>query len=400
MTATGCDRSNAAPLAGQRVLLLGKWLGMSKRDAQRLVRESGGVVLDRSEDATLVVVGEREAPGDPAAIRDVLDPPLRERAAAGSLAVISESQLWQRLGLVDREQQIHSLYTPAMLAGLLGESVATIRRWQRRGWIVPTREVRRLAYFDFAEVATAQRLKELLAAGMSLAAVGRALAALGRQLPHVKRPLAELSIVVEGRQLLVRQGDALAEPGGQLRFDFEAAGEAALGGEPDAEGAASIVAFTPRALPPATPEEMVQAATELEELGDVPAAADMLRAAMAAGGPRAELCFALAELLYQVHDLSAARERYYMAIELDEDYVEARANLGCVLFELGDKELAVSAFEGALAFHDDYADVHYHLGRTLDALARASEAEVHWRAFLRLSPSSPWADEARKRLGM
>jgi tetratricopeptide (TPR) repeat protein len=398
MTATGCDRSNAAPLAGQRVLLVGKWLGMSKRDAQRLVRDSGAIVLDRGDDATLVVIGEREAPGDPAALWDMLDPPLRERATAGALAVISESQLWQRLGLVDREQQIHSLYTPAMLAGLLGESVATIRRWQRRGWIVPTREVRRLAYFDFAEVATAQRLQELLAAGMSLGAVGRALATLGRHLPHVKRPLAELSVVVEGRQLLVRQGDALAEPGGQLRFDFEAADEASLAA--DAERDAGIVAFVPRALPPATPEEMVQAATELEEQGDAAAAADMLRAAMAAGGPRAELCFALAELLYQVHDLAAARERYYMAIELDEDYVEARANLGCVLFELGEKELAVSAFEGALAFHDDYADVHYHLGRTLDALERASEAVVHWQAFLRLSPSSPWADEARKRLGM
>ena len=68
-----------------------------------------------------------------------------------------------------------------------------------------------------------------------------------------------------------------------------------------------------------------------------------------------------------------------MAIELDEDYVEARSNLGCVLAELGDLELAVAAFEGALALHPDYADAHFHLGRTLDELARHDEAIPHWR---------------------
>ena len=100
-----------------------------------------------------------------------------------------------------------------------------------------------------------------------------------------------------------------------------------------------------------------------------------------------------------MHDLAAARERYYMAIELDEDYVEARANLGCVLAELGEKELAISAFQGALAYHDAYPDVHYHLGRILDEVGRSDEATVHWQSFLRLAPTSPWADEARERLG-
>jgi tetratricopeptide (TPR) repeat protein len=96
--------------------------------------------------------------------------------------------------------------------------------------------------------------------------------------------------------------------------------------------------------------------------------------------------------------LHGARERYYVAIELDEDYVEARANLGCVLAELGQLDLAVAALQGALAFHPDYADAHYHLARILDALGRRGEADSHWRAFLDLAPDSPWADEARQRL--
>jgi tetratricopeptide (TPR) repeat protein len=87
-----------------------------------------------------------------------------------------------------------------------------------------------------------------------------------------------------------------------------------------------------------------------------------------------------------------------MAIELDEDYVEARANLGCVLAETGQRELAVAAFEGALRYHADYADVHYHLARTLDELGRRDEAEVYWHAFLSMAPDSPWAHEAQQRL--
>ena len=96
--------------------------------------------------------------------------------------------------------------------------------------------------------------------------------------------------------------------------------------------------------------------------------------------------------------LSAARERYYVAIELDEDFVEARSNLGCVLAEQGDLALAEAAFRGALEFHPDYADAHYHLARLLDHAHRAAEAARHWQLFMNLAPASPWADEARDRM--
>jgi hypothetical protein len=42
--------------------------------------------------------------------------------------------------------------------------------------------------------------------------------------------------------------------------------------------------------------------------------------------------------------------------------------------------------------------VHYHLARTLDELGQSDKAIDHWRAFLVLSPDSPWAQQARDRL--
>ena len=388
-------------LAGKRVALVGKLAGMSRRDAVQLLREQGAVLLDGiAADADLVVVSENELPlasdGRAAAW---LDAATQQAVANGMLEVISETQLWQRLGLVDDEPDIHRLYTPAMLAELLGVEVAVVRRWHRRGLIRPAREVRRLPYFDFQEVATARRLVELLAAGMSPRAIERQLAALGRVLPDVARPLAQLSVIVEGKEILLRQGDGLIETGGQWRFDFEAgpADESSTAVGKPAFGQALRPEAGAIALP-TEPEQLCRLAAELEDDGQLAAAAEMYRAAMAAFGPKPDLCFQVADLLYRQGDLAGARERYYMAIELDEDYVEARANLGCLLAEIGQSDLAIAAFEGALKYHRDYADVHYHLAGVLDELQRRDRAEEHWRAFLDLAPDSPWAETARARL--
>jgi tetratricopeptide (TPR) repeat protein len=384
-------------IEGKRVAFVGRLASMARREAAVLLRKHGAIVLDQPDaSAHLIVVGEEGLPlPEVDGSDDWFDDASRKAIEQGSLEVLSETQLWQRLGMVCAEPEVHKLYTPAMLADLLGLSVAVIRRWHRRGLIVPAHEVRRLPYFDFQEVATARRLAQLLSAGASPPEIEKKLAVLARLLPGVRRPLAQLSVMVEGREILLRQGDGLIEAGGQLRFDFDAWESPRQAGEQ----AVSLGAALPADELPPTSAEMRSLAAELEENGQLAEAAEMCRAALAAAGPDPETCFQLAELLYRLGDLSAARERYYMAVELDEDYVEARANLGCVLAETGQKELAVAAFEGALGYHGGYADVHYHLARTLDDLGRRAEAAAHWRTFLAISPDSPWAQEARARLG-
>jgi tetratricopeptide (TPR) repeat protein len=197
----------------------------------------------------------------------------------------------------------------------------------------------------------------------------------------------------------------LAEPGGQLLIDFDAARSQAVGHD----GPATIPlaageslhrqAARPPGAHPSASEDLRSLAAELEGTGRADQAVEVYRALLFSGDFSAEDQFALAELLYQLGDLAAARERYYMAIEIDEDFVEARSNLGCVLAELGELNLAEAAFRGALEYHPDYADAHYHLARLLDRLDRAAEASRHWQLFMNLAPASPWADEARERVG-
>jgi tetratricopeptide (TPR) repeat protein len=284
-------------------------------------------------------------------------------------------------------------YTPAMLAELLDVPVAAIRRWRRRGLLRDAACVRQLAYFNFEEVAVARRLAALLHAGCSLRTIERRLAEFARLAPGVDRPWADPTVVVDGRRLFRRRGDDLAEPGGQLLLDFDGAEEAI---EP-----ASVVAPRPgEAVAPAPPalDELLEAALEWEDQGRLDRAADAYRALLLAGGPRAEVHFALADVLYRAGDLAAARERYYAALEIDEKFVEARANLGCLLVEEGELELAAATFEGALVHHPEFADVHYHLAQLLDRLGRGADAAAHFEQFLALAPENPWATAARERL--
>jgi tetratricopeptide (TPR) repeat protein len=332
---------------------------------------------------------------------------MRELIASGEIELLGESSLWSRLGLIESGQGIERLYTPAMLADLVGAPIAAIRQWHRHGQIVPKREVQRLPYFDFEDVRIARKLAQLLSGGCSLAAINRQLDRLERLLPGIERPLADPSVVVEGRCLYVRRGENLAEPGGQLLIDF--ADTSSDGSRnPNDEGPATIPLMATETLhkPSArtstvylqAADDLRMLAAELESAGRPDQAAEAFRAVLFSGNSTSEDHFALAELLYQAGDLSAARERYYIAIELDEDFVEARSNLGCVLAELNEPGLAEAAFRGALEYHPDYADAHYHLARLLDRANRANEAARHWQLFMNLAPASPWAEEARERI--
>lgn len=391
-------------------MFVGKLVSMSRREAEQLVRERGGRVLDRmGPDANLIVVSDDAADlSRLVANREMFDDAVRSAVKRGDAELVRESEFWARLGLVGTGAGIERLYTPAMLADLLKVPVATIRHWQRRGALLAKREVRRLAYFDFEEVRVARKLAQLLAAGCSLAVVNRRLDELDRLLPGSQRPLTDPAVVVKGRRLLVRREEGLAEPSGQMLIDFDvakplAAEKAGDGGHvaipfAAAEALRSKSPARPRTAHPYAAEDLRSLAAELSEGGRPEQAIEAYRALLFSGDSSADDHFDLAELLYQEGDLSAARERYYVAIELDEDFVEARSNLGCVLAEQGDMGLAEAAFRGALEYHPDYADAHYHLAKLLDRANRVEVASRHWQLFMNLAPASPWADEARERI--
>lgn len=415
---------------------------MSRRRAKALVRHHGGFPTENIDvRCDLVVLG---ADGQNSRLQQPLPNDLQ-----GHVAVIDESELWQNLGLIDDEIDLSRLYTPSMLAELLQVPIASIRRWHRRGLIHPVRQVQKLPYFDFQEVASARMIARLVKSGATPDSIERQLVEFTSAGPdgtgsidspdaQSQRPLSQLSIIVEGKNVLLRDGEGLVATNGQKHFDFLAAASDAWAGDdattivlptnnqldsddsrntprisldvgmddvPDDVSGGQFLSFEDqaamlqrRSVENLSPDELIELAIEAEDDGDEATAIEFYRALSMSHGPTAHVCFRIAELLYQCGDLEAARERYFMAIEIDEAFVEARASLGCVLMELGQSEFAIATFRGALDHHPDFPDVHYHLARLLDESGKTDAATTHWEAFLQLAPKSPWAEEARNRL--
>jgi len=305
---------------------------------------------------------------------------------------------------------VRGLYTVPMMAAVLGVPVAAVRHWQRVGLLEPARRAGALEWFDFQQLVIGRRLARLLAGGLSLREIDAKLATLA---PGGAAEAARASgrIVADGRRLSIRRDNRLFGAGGQLQFGFYA--ESLAGDDepmimPLAEPRPVVSSASPGSAidiglddldEPTSMTELLDLAADLESAGEFTDAAEALRAALQAEPPSAHVVFMLAELLYRAGDLTAARERYYAAVELDADHLEARASLGCVLAELHEHELAIAALEGVLRQQPDYADAHWHLAGVLDQTGRTADAARHLRTFLALAPASPWAKLARQRLG-
>ena len=421
--------SNHPIVQGRRVALGRRLVVKSRGDWKRLIKQHGGHPIDQLDELTdvLLISSADDARSQPR------PRPSSDLADQQKLKVVIEDDLYQMLVPQDSEVDLSRLYTPQILAKLLDVPIATIRRWQRRGLIKPVHQINKLPYYDFQEIASARRIARWIQSGRSPAAIEQQLARIA-QSNGDQRPLSQLSIIVEGQKVLLKAGEGLSAANGQLHFNFESdlppatraperpTLKVADHSRDEAEEPSAIASnfsndehALPNVLPfvrledfsvsaisagafKKSPDQFIQWATELEDEGDVVSAAEVYRSMALAHGISPDINFRIAELLYQAGDLSAARERYYNAIELDETFVEARASLGCVLVELGQHDLAISAFKGALHYHRDFAEVHFHLARLLDETGKTEAAIVHWEAFLELAPKSPWAEEARQRM--
>ncbi|MEZ6095143.1 MAG: tetratricopeptide repeat protein [Pirellulaceae bacterium] len=382
--------SNDEWIIGRSFALIGRFAECSRNDVIELIEARGGNVVEpNNESIDYLVVGERER-DKMATLRASIHATIH---VDSNPELLTETDFWQRLG--DDHHDEETLYTLSMLASLLELPISIVRRWQRRGLIVATRQINRLAYFGFDQLVSARSLAKMIVSdGKASLAVEAKLARLA-QLGAV----SEMNVVVDGRTVLVRNGDALNDVSGQGHLDFyRLDDEGAFESEHVALLNFPEQLFEPEPEQPNTIDQFLRRALAFEDDNDVESALDVYREMMRVFGPTADTCFAVGELYYSQGEIAAARERYLMAVELDGSFVEALANLGCLLMETGELSRARAAFEDAIEVHANYADAHFHLAKTLDSIGDPTRAEEHWRRFLELAPRTPWANEARERL--
>ncbi|MFV0443935.1 MAG: tetratricopeptide repeat protein, partial [Planctomycetaceae bacterium] len=386
------------PLAGERVTFTGVLASLTHAEAADLVREHGGDAADHvSRQLTMLVIGEEGWPleddGRPSRkLTEVLD--WQQRGE--TIRIVQESDFLKMVGLAEQSSDIRRLHTPAMLSQLLAVPVHIIRGWERSGLIRPVRRVHRLPYFDFVEVAGARRLSELLQAGVPREAIERSLRAIPEFTSGDRRPFEQLDLLVRDHRVLIRDRQGLRESTGQRVFDFE--GDASTP-EPQHDHDAhpvtlSFLSARQQALEMERRDWFVEGCRQVDA-EDLPAAIEAFRLALMTEPQNPEVHFHLGDALYRRGRSQAALERFYTAVELDHDYVEAWMQIGALHRELQELDAAVDAFSVALDIHPDGCDAHFQLAEAMAEQGDAAAARMHWQAYLAQEQRGPWADLAR-----
>lgn len=395
--ATRPGASGAAPIVtkliaaqwldGKRVALAGRLACMSRDEAASLIAAHGGIYTRRvTREAMIVVVGRD---GWPLAKDGRPSRKLRKALALAEqgcdLEIVPEEELLARLHCPSGPLKRHS--TLRELADLLRVSPDRLDQWQRAGLIQPVATVDGIRYFDFCQVAGAKRLCELVRSGITTSRLRQSLRQLRAWLGDVQFPLGQLTLLDAGSTLAVRlDGGQLAEPSGQLLFDFASG---------PAESFPMSVPWVEESL---GVDDWLREAADAEATENWPRAVQSYREALMLSGPAAEICFNLAGALYAMGHYGRAGERYRQVLELDPDFSEAWNNLGTVLAYEQQNEEAVRAYHRALRVNPRYADARYNLADTLDDLGRVEEAREQWRQYLELEPHGEQSDYARERL--
>ncbi|HEY5997993.1 MAG TPA: tetratricopeptide repeat protein, partial [bacterium] len=102
--------------------------------------------------------------------------------------------------------------------------------------------------------------------------------------------------------------------------------------------------------------------------------------------PSAEVEYDLAVFRQKNGDLTAAEEHYRRAIALDPGKAEAMVNLGEILFARGDGDGAVALYRGAIAAKPRLATAWNNLGAALEAAGRDGESIAAFRRAVALDP--------------
>jgi tetratricopeptide (TPR) repeat protein len=366
-------------LRSARVTFTGRLASLPREEAERLVRASGGRVVDQvSRGTSFLVVGMGGWPLSPEGAKNYkLRQTERINRDGPRIRVLSEIEFLEAVGLRDRPP-LRKTQAADDIVRVLGIDHQTLRHWQALG-LVRAVEGR----YDFQDLVSLRAIAELIKNGIRPDVISRSLHDLATLLPDTDRPLAQLKIVADGpKSLLADLDEHLIAPNGQLVMNFDAPAPAA----PEA------------VVPHRTADEWLARGEQFEQNEDFEAAADAYERAISRSPEFAEAHFNLGNVLRALDQPLDAMASFRIALRHDPLMVEASYNLADIQEERGDIEAALDSLQAAVRVDPFYADAHFNLARCLEAVGRKGEAVRHWKSYLRLDSTSEWAEFVRARL--
>jgi tetratricopeptide (TPR) repeat protein len=266
---------------------------------------------------------------------------------------------------------------------VLGLTGKQLEYWDRLRLVSPRKESGN-RFYDFRDLIGLRTVKQLIEEGVPANRLRRALGALREKLAQVHRPLSELRVLSDGKDIVVESGGARLEPlSGQfvLNFEIRELGEKlhVMTG-PDAD-------------------EWLATALECEAEGSTRAEAiEAYDHALSIDPQKVDALLNCGTLCYEEGNLKKAAEYFGRALQIDPENALAHFNLGSVLEEVGRLEAARLHLRHAVRLDPGYPDAHYNLAFVCEKLGAQNEAQRHWQAYIALDPLSSWCGYARQRL--
>ncbi len=274
-------------------------------------------------------------------------------------------------------------FSPEEVQRILGLTGKQLDYWDRLRLVSPRKEQGN-RFYSFRDLISLRTIKQLIDQGVPANRLRRALAALREKLAQVHRPLSELRILSDGKDVVVESEGARLEPlSGQFVLNFETR----------ELGEKVRVMVGPNA------DDWLATALEYDAEENTRAQAiEAYDHALSIDPQKVDALLNCGTLCYEEGNLKKAAEYFMRALQVDPENALAHFNLGSVLEEIGRLEAARLHLRNAVRLDPSYPDAHYNLAFVCEELGARNEAQRHWQAYITLDPSSPWCGYARQRL--
>jgi tetratricopeptide (TPR) repeat protein len=277
-------------------------------------------------------------------------------------------------------------YSRTDLLRILRLTARQLGTWEKAGLVAAAESY---SFFDLLQI---KKVRDLCAKKVRPAVIRQSLEAMQKQVAGMENPLLEAGAFSTGHRVTFRHQGKLLEPiAGQFVLDFA----------PDHKVVVSSARVTPLRPEPSDSDvaELFSRGIALEEDPHTHSEAIATYLKVIEREPaHAAAHINVGTLYYNRQEYALAEKHYRAAIESDERYALAYFDLGNVLDETGRVQEAIQTYKTALQLAPTYADAHYNLALAYEKLKQPRKALTHWRSYIKLDTTSPWAIHARNQI--
>jgi len=276
-------------------------------------------------------------------------------------------------------------YSRADLLRILRLTARQLAAWEKAELVAAAESY---SFFDLLQI---KKVRDLCAQKVRPAVIRQSLQAMQKQAAGMGNPLLEAGSFSTGNRIAFRHEGRVVEPiAGQFMFDFSARDNVVTRGA------------VPMVKPGPTPADVAGLfaqgiALEEDPNTQVQAVAAYQRV-LELDPEHAAAHINLGTLHYNRQDYTLAEKHYRAAVAIDPRYALAYFDLGNVLDETGRVTEAIQAYNTALQLAPTYGDAHYNVALAYEKIREPRKALKHWRAYVKLDTSGPWAVHARNQI--